>query len=74
MLPLLGGATGLLLAVTHPNQFGRDHGCPYGASRASCSFPPDLATQRLSWAIGGLLVGLLLIAGVSVVRFWRSID
>lgn len=74
MLPLLGGVAGLLLAVTQPNQFGRTHSCPLGASLSACNYPADLTAQRVSWAVCGLLIGLLLMAGVSIVRFWRSLD
>lgn len=68
LVGLVGLGVGLLLAFANPAQYGPTHSCPAGASRAACSYPPDLVAQRVRWALLGALAGLVLTSAVVSVK------
>jgi hypothetical protein len=68
-----GLVVGLLRALSHPAKYGRDHSCPPGASRASCTYRPELAQQRTGWSFAGLLIGLAL-GGIVTVAVSPPLD
>jgi hypothetical protein len=65
MLPALGLAIGLTLALLYPWAHGQPHSCPYGAIPSDCFLKPNFAGQRALWSGIGIGVGALAALGLS---------
>ena len=67
---LIGAAVGIAIGLSvaailgAPN--GAAHSCPSGAPSSACVYPPNTARWLIEWGIGGLVVGLVLSAVVTV--------
>jgi hypothetical protein len=73
-IALLFGVTGWLLGLqaahANPWKYGKPHRCPAGSPPASCSYPPDLHDQRITYALNGMLLGLLTAVVLIVLVRW----
>ena len=69
---LLGALLRLALAQLSMPAHGADHHCPSGAPPSSCFYPVDRAGHLEFGAVAGLLIGLLIAAGVGRLRQSRQ--